>query len=114
VAAAGDPVAIEVIRWAGCELGELAKAVIRQLQFENLAFEVVLVGSLFKGGPLLIEPMQETIWSLAPNARFVRLETPPVVGATLLGMEQVGLETRQVRATLTRSAERLWERVKQR
>jgi N-acetylglucosamine kinase-like BadF-type ATPase len=85
VAAQGDPVAQGVIRWAGQELGELANAVIRQLEFQTLEFDVVLVGSMFNAGPALIEPMRATIYALAPGARLVRLGGPPVVGAVLLG-----------------------------
>jgi N-acetylglucosamine kinase-like BadF-type ATPase len=89
VAAQGDAVAIDLIRWAGRELGELAKAVIRQLDFAALEFDVVLLGSMFNGGPLLIESLRESIAELAPRARLMRLQTLPVVGAVLLGMEQV-------------------------
>jgi N-acetylglucosamine kinase-like BadF-type ATPase len=97
----GDAVAIDVIRWAGGELGELANSVIRQLGFENLEFDVVLTGSMFKGGERLIEPMRHKVHSLAPGARFTRLEVPPVVGAVLLGMEQAGLRPGpQARRTL--------------
>lgn len=85
----GDAVAIDLIRWAGSELGELAKAVIRQLGFQELDFEVVMVGSMFKGGRLLIDSMYDTIHSLAPKARLVPLTAPPVTGAVLLAMEQV-------------------------
>lgn len=91
VAKDGDAVARELIHWAGCELGELANAVIRQLEFESLAFDVVLAGSMFEGGPMLTEPMRETILCVAPGARFVRLDAPPVVGAVLMGMEMGGL-----------------------
>lgn len=87
VAEEGDPVARELIHWAGCELGEMANAVIRQLEFEDLAFDVVMTGSMFEGGSLLIEPMRETIHRLAPKARLVRLQMPPVLGAVILGME---------------------------
>ena len=90
VAQEGDQVARDLIRWAGCELGEIAKAVIRQLEFENLAFDVVMTGSMFEGGPMLIEPMIETILNFAPRARFIRLTTPPVLGAVMLGMEAAG------------------------
>ncbi len=107
VAARGDPVAGQVIRWAGCELGELACAVIRQLGFEALAFDVVLIGSMFDGGPMLIEPMRETIHALAPGARLVRLTVPPVIGAVLLAMEQAGLDARARRGALIRSARRI-------
>src|SRR5215207_1214381 len=77
VAEEGDPVAGELIHWAGCELGEMANAVIRQLEFENLAFDVVMTGSMFEGGSLLIAPMRETIHKFAPKARLVRLKLPP-------------------------------------
>jgi N-acetylglucosamine kinase-like BadF-type ATPase len=107
VAAGGDPVAMELVRWAGCELGELACAVIRQLEFEELAFDVVLVGSMFDGGPKLIEPMRETIHALAPGARLVRLTVPPVIGAVLLGMEQGGLPALERREALIDSARKI-------
>lgn len=90
VAAEGDPVAGELILWAGRELGSMANGVIRQLGFEALAFDVVLAGSFFNGSPLLAETMRETIHTLAPGARLVRLTAPPVVGGVLLGMEQAG------------------------
>jgi N-acetylglucosamine kinase-like BadF-type ATPase len=91
VADDGDQVARDLIHWAGCELGEMANAVIRQLEFENLAFDVVMTGSMFEGGAMLIEPMRATIHKLASKARLVRLKTPPVLGAVMLGMEAGGL-----------------------
>jgi N-acetylglucosamine kinase-like BadF-type ATPase len=87
VAEEGDQAARDLLCWAGTELGEMANAVIRQLAFENLAFDVVMTGSMFEGGAMLIEPMQTTIHKLAPQARLVRLSVPPVVGAMMLGME---------------------------
>ncbi len=105
VAAQGDAVAIDLIHWAGRELGELAKAVIRQLGFEKLDFDVVLLGSMFNGGPLLIDPLCVSIAELAPGARLKRLQTLPVVGAVLLGMEQAQWPiTPELRAELQRTA----------
>jgi N-acetylglucosamine kinase-like BadF-type ATPase len=92
VASEGDLVARELIRWAGVENGEMANAVIRQLGFEDLEFDVVLAGSMFEGGPMLIDPMRETIRKFAPRARLVRLTVPPVLGAVILGMEAAGLK----------------------
>ena len=92
IAEEGDHVANQLIRWAGCELGELAKAVIRQLNFQALEFEVVMVGSMFEAGPMLINPLRETIIELAPGARLVKLDVPPVVGAVLLGMQAGGID----------------------
>lgn len=104
VAEQGDPVACELIHWAGCELGEMANAVIRQLEFEDLAFDVVMAGSMFEGGRLLIEPMGTTIHKVAPRARLVRLSVPPVIGAVILGMEAAQVKASpSVRSTLVQS-----------
>jgi N-acetylglucosamine kinase-like BadF-type ATPase len=104
VAEKGDQVARDLIHWAGCELGEMANAVIRQLEFENLAFDVVLTGGMFKGGPRLVDPMRTTIHKVAPKARLVRLGTPPVVGAAMIGLETAGIPiTSDIRKTLTTS-----------
>lgn len=101
VAAAGDPVAQETVAWAGRELGSLAAGVIRQLELEQEQFEVVLSGSLYKSeSPFLLQPLTETIQAVAPGARLVRLNAPPVVGAVLLGMEQAGLDYLAIRAAL--------------
>ncbi len=100
VAAGGDQVAQELIRWAGTELGSLAVGVIRQLDFEEIDPEVVLVGSLYDGSPALTEAMRTAIQAVAPKARLVRLTALPVVGGVLLGMEQVGLATPGLRERL--------------
>mgnify|MGYP000872507541 CR=1 FL=1 len=103
VAAEGDAVAQEVIRWAGRELGSLAIGVIRQLGFEHLNFEVVQIGSLYNGSPAMGETMLATIREVAPGARAVRLAAPPVVGGVLLGMEQAGVDYPPLRQTLIES-----------
>ncbi|MDX9865398.1 MAG: BadF/BadG/BcrA/BcrD ATPase family protein [Anaerolineaceae bacterium] len=87
VAAAGDPIAVEVITWAGTELGELACAVIRQIGVKDEAFDLVLSGSLFKMGDMLIDPVVETVHALAPGAHAIPLDVPQVAGAVFLGME---------------------------
>lgn len=96
----GDEVARDLITWAGNELGELANGVIRQLGFEDLAFDVVLSGSMFEGGAMLIEPMRATIQKLAPKSQLVRLKVPPVLGAVLIGMEQGNPENSQGRVPI--------------
>ena len=103
----GDPVANSIIHWAGSELGYTALAVIRQLGIQRLEFEVVLVGSLFQIGEMLIAPLRDVLNSEAPNARLVRLSTPPVVGGVLLAMELVGVNTATIRQFLIDSTSRL-------
>jgi N-acetylglucosamine kinase-like BadF-type ATPase len=103
-AAQGDQVARELIAWAGAELGEMACAVIRQLGFEKLSFDVVLSGSMFAGGAILVDPMRAVIQKTAAEARLVRLNVPPVLGAVLIGLEQDHLQiTPAIRARLAES-----------
>jgi N-acetylglucosamine kinase-like BadF-type ATPase len=106
-AEAGDPVALAVVRWAAVELASLANGVIRQLDLEDQAFDVVLVGSMYNGGPLLLEPMRAAVQAVAPGARFVRLTVPPVVGAVLLGMQVGGLPAQALRQDLIASTQKL-------
>lgn len=105
VATAGDPVAQGVIRWAGEELASLVLGVVRQLDLQAEAFDVVMVGSTFRGGPLLLEPLFATVHAEAPLARFVPLTAPPVVGAVLLGMRTAGLNAASVRPALIAAAQ---------
>ncbi|MGB8213756.1 MAG: BadF/BadG/BcrA/BcrD ATPase family protein [Anaerolineales bacterium] len=87
----GDPQAQAVMRWAGGELGKMAVGVINQLEFQTESFEVVLVGSLHGGSPILDQALRTTILETAASAQFVRLSVPPVAGGVLLGMEEAGL-----------------------
>ena len=103
----GDEVAREIITWAGQSLGDLANGVIRQLDLMSSRFDVVLSGSLYKGGELLIAPMRRTILAVAPQATFVRLTAPPVVGGVLLGLEAAGLDMAPARAPLLASVNEL-------
>jgi N-acetylglucosamine kinase-like BadF-type ATPase len=86
-AQAGDQTALEIIHWAGCELGELACAMIRQIAAESEPIEVILTGSVYRAGEIVIAPLREKVLATAPQAHFIRLEAPPVVGGVLMGME---------------------------
>ena len=95
-AEAGDAVAVEVLAWAGRELARMAEGVIHQIGLENDTFEVVLAGSLYKGGALLIDPLRAALHAVAPGAQLVHLNAPPVIGGVVLGMEQGGLDRRAI------------------
>ena len=102
-ATAGDRVACEIIEWAARELGESACAVIRQLNIEDCDFEVVLAGSIFEAGDIYIDPLEDTIHKLAPEAKLVKLEAPPVVGGVVLGMQKAGYDTVPIHKRLIES-----------
>ena len=108
VANEGDPVAQEIVRWAGRELGSLVLGVTRQLDFAALDFEVVMIGSMFKGSPVIEQEMAAVIHGVAPGARLVRLHVPPVIGGVLLGMEQVGVALSAPRQRLMATVDRVF------
>ncbi len=110
IARQGDPVALEVVRWAGEQLGDMACGVIRQLRMEADEFEVVQIGSTWNGHPLMTDVARETIQRVAPRARLVRLTAPPVVGGVVLGMQQVGISTAQLRLSLLETTRRFLQR----
>jgi N-acetylglucosamine kinase-like BadF-type ATPase len=101
----GDRAAADVVRWAGTELGDLARGVVHQLGFEQLEFEVVLVGGLYNGGPLLVDAVRQKIHEFAPMARLVRLTAPPVIGGVLLAMEHAGIEPSKLRELLIKESQ---------
>ena len=92
VAAQGDQQTLNIIARHGRGLGDMVCGVIKQLGIQEQAFDIVLIGSLFDGHPLLAQSLGETVHQLAPQARLVRLTVPPVVGSVLLGMEAAGLD----------------------
>ena len=107
VAAQGDAVAQEILRWAGQQLGDLAIGVIRQLDIAALAFDVVLAGSVYDHNEALVALTAQTIHEVAPGARMVPLQAPPVLGGVILAMEQLGLPTGAARERLLGEALKL-------
>jgi N-acetylglucosamine kinase-like BadF-type ATPase len=103
IAHAGDVQAVEVMRWAGEQLGGMALGVVNQLRLRDQSFDVVLIGSIYDGHPLIQSALEETIQREAPGARLVRLAVPPVVGGVLLGMEAAGQEFIPRRSRLVES-----------
>lgn len=93
-AGAGDTVSSKIIRSFGEGLAELVTSGLKRMNMTHLELEVVLSGSVFKGpGKLLEEVMAVEIHTVAPKASLVNARYEPVVGAMLLGMEALGLNT---------------------
>lgn len=82
----GDKVAIEIIRDAGRELGTAAAAVLKRLNLEDREIPIGCVGSVFKAGNLLTDPMGEIIKSADPYAYLTEPQMPPAHAAALLAM----------------------------
>ena len=108
-ACAGDGVAESILRDFGTGCAELVVAGLRRLDMTGLPLEVVLSGSVFKGrGGLLQEVIAAGIQAHAPHARLVNAHFEPVVGAVLLGLERLGVDTtRAVRDHIEEGAQAL-------
>jgi|WetSurMetagenome_2_1015567.scaffolds.fasta_scaffold250468_1 N-acetylglucosamine kinase-like BadF-type ATPase len=105
----GDAVASQVVRVFGEGYAMRAVTWLRRFDMTGLEFDVVLSGSIFKAKtPLLIESVSSCIFAAAPKARLVNARYEPVVGAVLLGLEQLGIEiTPVINARIEASARRL-------
>lgn len=82
----GDPIAIDIIRNAGFELGVAARAVIEKLGLGQQKIPIGCVGSIFNAGELLTAPMLSTIHKIAPKAFATEPLMPPAHAAALMAL----------------------------
>lgn len=105
----GDQVAGEIVAFSARELGSNVNAVIRQLNFRDLTFDLVLIGSVFKAGEIYFEPFRCTVNTFAPGANFVHLSVPPVAGSILLASEAAGHPITDIKQQLLHSLQTYFE-----
>jgi len=103
----GDKAACDILQWTGEELGWLAVSVARQIEMENDDVEIIQSGSVFEAGEIIMNPMRDHVLKHCPKAKLIRLDGPPVVGAVILGMEQVNFDGYGVREKMVRSAKEI-------
>jgi len=88
----GDAVARSIAERAGTSLGASAGLVTRRLGMHDRNVEVVLAGGVLRAGSRILEQaLKKELRRSAPAAFPVRLEVPPVVGAALRALENLGL-----------------------
>ena len=83
----GDRVAREILFEGGRELGMAANAVIHQLKLERKKFSIAKIGSIFRAGELITDPLLKTIHETAPKAYLTEPLLPPAVAAAHLAFE---------------------------
>lgn len=83
----GDEVARQILTSAGRELGRLAASVIEKLGLHSSAFHIACVGSVFRSGEVVLEPLREAVLSAAPRAEIGPPLNPPAIGAAKLAKE---------------------------
>ena len=107
LAVEGDREAQKTVEFNASELARNVNAVIRQLDFQNISFEVVLIGSVFKAGEVFLNPFKETVCKFAPGAEFLHLSVPPVIGSILMAADLVGVQTQNFKNALIQSIENI-------
>jgi N-acetylglucosamine kinase-like BadF-type ATPase len=91
VAAGGDAVATEVVDRLADEVTALGTVTLRRLDLLGVPTEVVLGGGVLTARhPLLTAAIERRYAERAPRARLVVADAPPILGAALLGLDQVG------------------------
>jgi N-acetylglucosamine kinase-like BadF-type ATPase len=106
-ASQGDAVARGLIDELADEVVATAAAAIRRLHVTTRDVEVILGGGVFRSNDEgLLMRIQTGIATVAPKAVIRRLEAPPVLGAALIGLDEINASQAaraQLRTTLTDS-----------
>jgi N-acetylglucosamine kinase-like BadF-type ATPase len=92
VAGEGDPVARALVDRLADELATMAIAIARQLRVARRSVDVVLAGGVFRAtDPAFYRRLEAGVRAAVPGANFVRLRDRPVLGAALLGLDELGV-----------------------
>ena len=90
VADGGDPVARSLVERQAGEVVALASIALRRLDLDTTPADVVLGGGvLTAGNPLMMSAIAAGMAQSAPLSRLRVLSAPPVLGAILLGLEDM-------------------------
>ena len=89
-AAKGDVLARQILDRLADELALMAIAIIRRLHLTRMDPDVVLAGGSGRARDVeFLNRLADAVHRVAPRARLVPLRTPPLLGAALLGLEEL-------------------------
>ncbi|MBN2472555.1 MAG: hypothetical protein JXN59_17650 [Anaerolineae bacterium] len=88
----GDTVARDILRDAGRELGWQVSTALRRLDLLAGPVAVATIGGVFRAGPFVKQPLEESVWQVNPKARFVPPVFVPALGAVILALREGGVE----------------------
>jgi N-acetylglucosamine kinase-like BadF-type ATPase len=103
-AVSGDAAARRILDEQADEIALMATATIRRLRLTGTEVEVVLGGGMFRADdPEFVGRIEKEVGRVAPSAQVTVLRAPPIVGAALLGLDELGAPasaSARVRATI--------------
>jgi N-acetylglucosamine kinase-like BadF-type ATPase len=86
-----DEAAAEIVDRLVTEVVALVRAALQRLRLMQESVEVILGGSLLQHGDgRLLEPIEAGIAELGPSLTVRKADSPPIVGAALLGLDRLG------------------------
>ena len=91
-AVAGDALARGIVDRLADELAVMATAIARRLRVVRQPLDVVLTGGVFRTTDRrFFARLEERITSAMPHATMTRLQERPVLGAALIGLDELGV-----------------------
>ena len=89
-AAPSDPVAGEILERLADEIVALVRVALQRLDLADDSTDVLLGGGLFlSGSAFLVRAVEERLAAVATRARARVTDSPPIVGAALLGLDEL-------------------------
>ena len=85
-----DEVATGIVERLASEIVAMARVALERLELEDERAEVLLGGGLLQGDGRLTSAVEDELRRLAPKATVAAPESPPIVGAALLGLDALG------------------------
>lgn len=93
VATTGDPTARSLIIQQGEEIATMAIAALHRLGLLTTPVTVVLGGGVVRSrDPILFGALTERLTAAAPHAEITLVTAPPVLGAALLALDNLGID----------------------
>jgi N-acetylglucosamine kinase-like BadF-type ATPase len=109
--ATDDPVAAEIVDHLAAEVVNLARVALERLDLTDELVEVMLGGGLFRSrDPRLLGEIDRGLRGVGPALSARVTDSPPIVGAALLGLDEVGGDpdaAARLRAELGAAVDRL-------
>ena len=93
-AAPSDVTAAEIVERLADEVVALVRVALQRLDLTDECVDVLLGGGLFlSGSEFLRRAVEERLAEIAPHAVAHVTDSPPIVGAALLGLDEVAADT---------------------
>ena len=90
---ARDPVAAGIVQHLADEVVALARVALQRLDLTHEPVEVVLGGGLIRGNGTLEAAIETGLREVGDAITVRNTESPPIVGAALLGIDELGAST---------------------